>query len=294
MPAPVNRDGFRLKWFAGRKAAADARPARHKHHGYQDASEVSGRSLAEAGHWLALLVIAGADVAAFYQVVGVVNPTGEAWIIWLLVAGFTSASLALAHFAGRLFRDFMADHGGASLWMVIALAALWLMLGITAFYVRGINSGTATAATAQAAEVQAQQQFAAALMFLVLYLASGLIAFFGVYLTRNPLRVAYRRSLRAHQKALKRLAVTQPPFERAIRVIQLHARNREREPMNFSAAMAQRMAFADEMKRYSAAQMAIMLKTPPTTDAMTLPDRLPLLYPAQEPVSEDNSEKDDE
>jgi heme/copper-type cytochrome/quinol oxidase subunit 2 len=265
-------------------------PVPRKRHGYQDAGEVSGRPVAEAGYWLALLVIAGADLAAFYQVVGVVNPTGQWWLIWLLVAGFTAGSLTLAHFAGRVARDRTAGHGAANWWMVIGLAAPWLILGIIAFFVRGIKASSATAATAEEAEILSKQELAAAIMFLVLYIASGVITFFGVYLTRNPLRVAYRRALRAHRKALKRLAVTQPPYERAVQVVKLHARNRKREPMNFAAASAQRMAFADELKRYSAARMAILLKSPSTTDGMTLPDRRPLHVPKPEPVPETDND----
>jgi hypothetical protein len=137
----------------------------------------------------------------------------------------------------------------------------------------------------------AKQDLAAAIMFLALYIASGAITAFGVYLTRNPLRVAYRRALRAHRRALKRLAVTQPPYERAIQVYRLHARNRDREPMNFEAASAQRLAFADELKRYSAARMAVLLKSPSTTDGMTLPDRLPLRVPRPGDHIEDRSQK---
>jgi len=257
---------------------------------YQSVGEVSGRSLSEAVYWLALSVIAGADVAAFYQVVAVVNPTGQGWLIWLLVAGFTVASLTLAHFAGRGPRVPAAARGGARRSMVFALAGPWLALGLVAFIVRGIKASSTSASTAEAAALASKQQLAAAVMFLVLYLASGFITFFGVYLTRNPLRVAYRRALRAHRQTLKRLAMTQPPYERAIQVRRLHARNRAREPMNFNAARDQRLAFADELKRYSAARMAILLKTPSTTDGMTLPDRLPLAYPEPEPAPEPDPE----
>jgi hypothetical protein len=258
---------------------------------YRDAGETAGRPVAELGYWLALAVTAGADVAAFNQIVSLVMSDQNAWIVALMVAGFTACSLTLAHFAGRLARDVSAGHGTANRTQVLALVTPWAVLGVVAFGVRltaAFDGGTSVGGQVLGGGLSEQARHAtAAFMFLVLYVASGAVAGFGVYLTRNPKRVAYRRALAAYDRAMRRLARSQPPYERAVQVLRQHARTALREEANFQAAAAQRAAFAGELKRYAAVLIATQLKDPSVTDGMTLPDRQPMRPPEPEERAED-------
>jgi hypothetical protein len=91
--------------------------------------------------------------------------------------------------------------------------------------------------------------------------------------------VAYRRALHAYERATRRLARSQPSYERALQVLRQHARTAHREEANYQAAVAQRLAFAGELKRQAAILIAAHLKDPAATDGMTLPDRVPMPLP---------------
>jgi hypothetical protein len=61
-----------------------------------------------------------------------------------------------------------------------------------------------------------------------------------------------------------------------VQVYRQRARSRAREEANWQAAREQRLAHADELKRYAAVLIAAHLQDPSVTDAMTLPDRRPI------------------
>src|SRR5262245_50938019 len=104
--------------------------------GFASAAEVSGLPLTEIVYWFALALAAGADVAAFHQVVSLIlRDQGDA-LVWLMVVGLTAIALTLAHFAGRLARDISAGHGSATWKQVYACVIPWVVLGLAAFTVR--------------------------------------------------------------------------------------------------------------------------------------------------------------
>jgi hypothetical protein len=241
--------------------------------------------MTEIVYWFALALAAGADVAAFHQVVSLIlRDQGDA-LVWLMVVGLTAIALTLAHFAGRLARDVTAGRGPATWKQVFACAVPWVALGIAAFVVRLIVADSSGGTTVDGSIVggadigKSARQASAAVLFLVLYVGAGAVAAFGEFLSRNPLRSEYRRSLRAHHRALNRLSRSQPPYELAVQVYRQRARSRAREEANWRAAREQRLAHADELKRYAAILIAAHLQDPSVTDAMTLPDRRPMVGP---------------
>jgi hypothetical protein len=257
-------------------AEPDAGRARPKH-GYAEPAEIAGRPLGEFMYWIALALAAGADLAAFNQIVSIAMPQLGAWLIWLVVAGFTAGALTLAHFAGRLVRDRAAGHGhGDGRTLLLLLVAPWAMLGVTAFVVRLIVANQSNSITAVGGLSDTNEQVASAGMFLVLYVVSGVVAGVGAYLTRNPCRTRYRMAARDYRKSLERLARSQAPYERALSVLQLHIRDRRRDEQSYLSAKSLRLACADELKRYAAVLIAAHLQDPSATDGMTLPDRIPL------------------
>jgi hypothetical protein len=253
--------------------------------GFAGPAEVSGLPMTEIVYWFALALAAGADVAAFHQVVSLIlRDQGDA-LVWLMVVGLTAIALTLAHFAGRLARDVTAGRGPATWKQVFACAIPWVALGVAAFAVRLIVADSSGGTTVDGSIVgggdvgKSARQASAAVLFLVLYVGAGAVAAFGEFLSRNPLRSEYRRSLRAHNRALGRLSRSQPPYELAVQVYRQRARSRAREEANWQAAREQRLAHADELKRYAAVLIAAHLQDPSVTDAMTLPDRRPIAGP---------------
>jgi hypothetical protein len=250
--------------------------------GYAGSAEVSGRPASEIVYWFALALAAAADVAAFHQVVSLILREQGDLLVWLMVVGLTAIALTLAHFAGRLARDVTAGYGTATWRQVFACVIPWVALGLAAFAVRLIVADSSGGTTVDGSIVgggevgKAARQTSGAVLFLVLYVGSGAVAAFGEFLSRNPLRSGYRRSLRAHSQALARLSASQPPYELAVQTYRQHARSRAREEANWQAAREQRLAHADELKRYAAVLIAAHLQDPTATEALTLPDRRPM------------------
>ena len=258
------------------------KPAQAGQRDYTNAADVSGQPWSEVVYWFALALAAAADIAAFHQVVSLVmRDQGDA-LVWLMVVGLTVIALTLAHFAGRVARDVTAGHGTATRKQVYALAVPWAVLGLAAFAVRLLVADSTGGTTLDGTVIgsdsvdQSTRQISGAVLFLALYVGSGAVAAVGEYLSRNPMRAGYRRALRAHSRALDRLARSQPPYELALQTYRQRARIRAREEANWQAARELRLAQADELKRYAAVLIAAHLQDPSVTDAMTLPDRRPI------------------
>lgn len=242
--------------------------------GHADPGEIVGRSAGEHAHAVVLAITACADLAIFNQVLSLVMPLAEEWLVWLAVAGFTACSLTLAHFAGRSIRDAHMGHGRADRGLIWTLTGAWLVLGAAAFAVRLLVAEQGRAAST--AEI-----VGGAILFLVLYVGSGAVAGAGAYLARNPLRDRFRKAQRDHRSALKALRRSQAPYERAVSVLQLHLRTRAREEANYSAARVLRTGYAEEMKYYTGILIAEHLQDPSATTGVTRPGRRPVRVPAE-------------
>jgi hypothetical protein len=257
--------------------------------GYQQPMAATGRPVGEISYVIALAITAGADIAAFDQVLSIILANLGPWLIAVAVAGFTAMSLTLAHFAGRILRDRAAGHGPDGRWAVWLLMVPWALLGLAALLARLIlaqselNSATTTAATDGSPAAKA---LSSAFLFLILYLASGAVAGFGEYLTRNPYRSHYRTALHAYHRSLRRMRRSQAPYERALSVWELHEEGRRDEQQNHGSATALQLANADELKRYAAFLIAAHLQDPSATDGMTMRDRIP--FPEPTPAPEDS------
>jgi hypothetical protein len=231
--------------------------------------------------YLPLLAVAlGADVAAFYQVVSLVMAESTDEMIMLLVAGLTATAVTLAHFAGHFARDLAAEHGAATKGIVILCVVAWGLLGLAAVVVRAVvaqdtSDGLGPSAFG-AGGTGATDQYVAAGLFAALYFASGAVAGIGAFIARNPLRAAYRKARRRYRKAVLRLRKSEPPFERAKHVYELHRTGLRRDAASYRAARLKRLAFAEELKEYSAVLIAAHLQNPSATDGMTEEDWRPM------------------
>jgi hypothetical protein len=220
-----------------------------------------------------LAVTACADLAVFHQVLGILMKKSGSTTIWLAVAGFTACSLMLAHSAGRLHRDIEVDFGGWGRAPRNALAIVWLMLGLAAFAVRLLIEYLSNDAASTGAASDPGRAWGGAVLFLVLYLGSGLVAAGGAYHARNPLRDRYHQAVRAVRSAQKRVQRSQAPYERAVNVLQLQVRNRQGEEANYTAARELRIAYAQETRALVGVLIAQHLQSPSATTGLTTPRR---------------------
>ncbi len=253
-------------------ATEGGKPGRYP---YRSAAEVSRLSVIEQAYVVALLLAAAADLAAFHQIVDNLAVSESPWMNMVLVVGLTASSLVLAHYAGRFARDVTAGHGGFGWRAVLIPASLWLLMGLAAFWARmiapspvggGLNGPQPTDSLTSPKAV----------LFLALYLGSGMVAALGEFVVRNPLRSGYRRALRGYQRAQRKLRKSMPAYERALHVYELHrsALAEENDPM-YAAARNEWIAHGDYLKEHSAVRIAEHLGDPSATDGMTVKDWRP-------------------
>lgn len=245
---------------------------------YQNSSEIGRRPVGEYVYVLALLVAAGADAAAFYVIVSLATgDEGTNETNALIVAGLTVIALMLAHLGGRVARDAAAANGRLRWQDVVVCGVPWALLGVAAMVVRLRTHQTSGGIDLEGGGSSGQEadQVAAALLFLVLYVASGVLAGVGEFLTRNPLRTAYRSALRTMKSAQRKLRRSQPPYERALSVRQLHLASYREDEALLQNAKFERIAFGEELKQLAQISIAAHLQDPSATDGMTERDWRP-------------------
>lgn len=203
---------------AARTAAADRLrgeddEARWYQAEHSDPSLLAGRPGASLFYLVAIVLAAVADFTAFYQVMErVLRNLSNQWLI-VLVIGFTAMALTLAHYLGVFLRDRQAGARWHHPVLLPACAVLWVALGLMAFWVRwkvsGDSSGSSlpsTNGTLTVPQANFQSTLPGAAMFAAFYFATGAAAITGSYLSHNPLHRAFRRTVRAHEAAIRKQA----------------------------------------------------------------------------------------
>lgn len=243
--------------------------------GHGDPTMLAGSPRSAYLHVAALALAAGADIGAFSQIVQLVLPKQGDLLVYVVVIGFTATVLYLAHACGAMLRDCVAGAGWLRKGTCYFCAFVWLALGIAAFVIRlhfqpvasAPPSFSATGAPVQQPANPADKLYPA-ILFLALYVATGLVAGVGAYLTHNPLRDSYAKAARAYRRAAKRSATT------AFRAGAAEA-DRYAYEAQLTAAdetlfheIETRLALAEKLKQVARVQMAQRLQDPAVTDAM--------------------------
>ncbi|MFC7245224.1 hypothetical protein ACFQO7_22335 [Catellatospora aurea] len=180
---------------------------------FVDPALVAGRSIGVWVYVLALLLAALADFGNFFQIIQFAMPSQQNWLLFVIVVGFTACVLFLAHCVGVILRLLRAGENWIPAYFAVLAAAAWLLLGGAGLYLRLTNAdpqgrtGTVEVvgqgAAATAAETAGQAPvLGASLVFLGLYIGTGLVAMIGAYLTHQPAHAAFAKSRKEHDKAV--------------------------------------------------------------------------------------------
>ncbi|MGO9081153.1 MAG: hypothetical protein ACLQDY_19290 [Streptosporangiaceae bacterium] len=293
--------------------------------GFRDGALLAGRPRTAYLHALALLLAAGADIGAFVQIVELVMPQQQDWVIWLVVSGLTSVVLYIAHTIGVILRELKAGQSLAvglasriAAWLgrrvaLFVCVVIWLALGLMAFWVRmtvtlpgtvqlgsgGIGSGSGGSSGAAGigaggiggggiggggigsggggtgSTAVSGHPPQAAVIFLGLYLATGLVAAIGAYFTHNPYRGRYAAAVRAYRKASEGVAASAYQLRRAVAIHDQQQAEIAAAKRTLDEAQAQNAAFTEQLKQTVRIRIAGMAKDPAVTDAIFSPDQSP-------------------
>lgn len=241
---------------------------------HSDPSLLAGRSGASLFYLVALVLAAAADFTAFYQVMQLVlRNLPDQWLI-VLVIGFTAMALTLAHYIGVFLRDRQAGARWHHPALLPTCAVLWVALGLMAFWVRWKVSGEFSVPTLPSAngtlavpETNFQSTLPGAAMFAAFYFATGAAAITGSYLSHNPLHRSFRRTVRAHEAAIRKQAdgardLADAEAERDAFDHQEHAATQVRD-----STIDELTKLAEELKRLARTQLIKRLNDVSATDA---------------------------
>ncbi|BCJ76587.1 hypothetical protein CS0771_61310 [Catellatospora sp. IY07-71] len=248
-------------------AAAARAPRRNPRRGYGP-GRVDGLSAGDLAHYGVLTLAMLADFVAFYQVLALILGSLPE-LLYVAVLAVTLMAVYLMHKAGETFRDFVArHHPGGDLWIVVVCVLGWALLGAGAYWLRLTVEDDEGASTSLlnfgGFEVGEDDTSTAtkAMVFLIVYVTTGVLAMVGAYLARHPYTSAYRaarRNLRRKTRRLRRVSR---------RAAKLLARQRTlNERLEAEAAVAdghrgQRRALACVLKTHVRTQIAQRLHDP--------------------------------
>jgi hypothetical protein len=225
-----------------------------------------------AVHWSLVLAGVAGDGIAFFLVINVV--LGADFVTGpIYSAGFASVAIGLAHAigAGRArmrWRDPKASRG---LWLCCLLA--WLLLGGASFLVRLWQPPAVAKSFGAAAPLDSP--FTAALLFLALFVASGVLAAITAYMAFNPLRVVVHRL----RYAVANEASSRAALMLADQDVDRYQALRGHESIKRAAARRQVKATMFELQNHARYLMAVGRAYPPTTEGLTKDGPRPDLTP---------------
>ncbi|MFI6295893.1 hypothetical protein ACIBEJ_30140 [Nonomuraea sp. NPDC050790] len=246
--------------------------------GFANPPLLAGRSPATFLHVVALVIAAGADAAAFWQVMQILlhdlPPVAGA----LIVAGLTSTALYLSHQIGVQAREAGAGTKRRIRWVVLCFL-VWLVLGAGAAALRYFFGDAGEAAVIVIGAAAPEPGLPAALgqagVFLALYLATGLVAALGGYLTTHPARSEYARAMRNLRTVTEAAAASSARLSRAQSERTQYAEELREARQSHLAEMGTRAALAEELKQMVRVQHATYHGDPSATNALFQPDHRP-------------------
>ncbi len=261
-------------------------PAATTGKGFDDPTLLAGRPWGTYLYGLALVAALATDIGTFRQALDFAIPLSGETTIDLIVCGFAGIAVFLCHSAGVMLRERGAGTAWIRAWPAGICVTVWLLLGATAYLARvyaaapapngggGVvidQPGGAPPPPMPAAPVHDFFNITA-LMFLVLYVGTGLVAIVGSYLTHNPARGAFVRTKWALVRANRRLAKAVLRFEVAEGTRRLYELTSQSAAAVLQQEETRRRKFAEALKQHARLIMAQHAKDPALTDALFVED----------------------
>ncbi len=251
---------------------------------YRDPTLLVPRRWWEHWEWVLIVLAVLGDLAAFYIVLGLLFESRPA-VVAMVAIGFTAGAIGIAHAIGKALARRRCADPRSSLPLLASCAGAWLFLGLAAFLARyrfspegasaGSPAGGSTLFPSGGSSApppvtpDTDQALIAALVFVALYLVSGLCAIYASYHTYNPYAGAYRRSIRNLDSAVSAETRSRARLERAEQALRQHEQEHEREAERWRAAREQAIALMFDLQNHARHVMASGKQNPSATDGLT-------------------------
>jgi hypothetical protein len=159
-----------------------------------------------------LLLAAAGDLVSFWITLQAMLPNAVGWVVLVLTMAVTAAAVGLMHVAGRTARNLREGQGGLGRVALAMTFLSWLVLGVTAFYIRAqaqpvdvsMDGGFGQAGSTAGAGSSPLQS---ALLLGALFVGSGILAYWIGFSDHRPRMATYRtlqKQLRKRQVVLAR------------------------------------------------------------------------------------------
>ncbi|WP_117213941.1 hypothetical protein [Allorhizocola rhizosphaerae] len=232
-----------------------------------DVSQIAGASKISAVLWVVMLAAVGVDLVTFYQVLVLVLDVEE-WMVRVAVVGFALVALTLSYYAGLQARQ--AANPRNIIGSVTAgwiAAGVWLALGVAAFVARYVISlpssagkstfvadGVTTSTLADSADATSQRL--GALLFLVLYVATGVVAALHGFFRPEPAVKQYRRALDRRSEVARLRARSDARLEFARQTLESIEQARQRHAETLRQAENQSRMIAEQLRNEAVAELS--------------------------------------
>lgn len=200
------------------------------------------------------------------------------WALWPATIGFTAVALGLAHLGGRFARGGKAGEKGVAAWMIWVCLLAWAVLGLGAFGLRLLIAEPRDESSIRlggdlfntgGSDVGPEELWSRAVVLLILYVATGAVAYVGAYLLHNPLHADYHKAEREYRRAARRAGRSKAALTAAESMHRQHLEARERERRRWDLELEQNDAFFDELKDLARLEMARRIQNPSATSGLT-------------------------
>ena len=218
-------------------------------------------------HYGVLLLAGMADLVAFYQVLALVLGTIPE-LLYVAVVAVTVIALAVMHKGGTTLREIRRRTASGRYWVATLCILSWVALGSGAYWLRlkvRDDTGASTSLLNFGGVVLGEEDTTVqtkALVFLVIYVTTGILALIGAYLAHNPLRTEYRRARRLYHKRDSQLQQAEAVLHFAREQKALLDQRIKSEPDVRQQALDHRRALACALKAYARTEVAKRLDNP--------------------------------
>ncbi|GAA0216786.1 hypothetical protein GCM10010492_13290 [Saccharothrix mutabilis subsp. mutabilis] len=244
-----------------------------------DPSQIVGPPWTAGLYYFVLLAAAGVDVVTFHQVLMAAVDEEEVFL-WVMVVGFTVVCLALSHTVGQQARQAVATRHvvGARTTALLCLVG-WVALGLAAFVFRWNYAGADVASSIPIvidgresvgdADAGARERHLSAMLFLSLYVATGLVSGVAGYLRHNPAARQYARALSRRSKAAAKQARIESRLTAATELAEAVERVRRQREADWAALEGRCRSAVEKLKNET--RLALLEKAGPPR--LPAPDR---------------------